>query len=203
MWERLRVTFWSLWGSERYKGSLSHLKDIGNRRHADRGVKTFNVCDELLRHASQAHLLAAVTSHLNVATPSNPIACDHELTNSWRLRDVAERIASSTVLPKEPDIHLKNDDQVCLMHRRVLHLGFLHELLRDSVRKENGPLVIILWRLWLPMFLGSGRKNYSVEAANLLANLKADWSSSMAFIHTHNRSVNMSGKETVAKLWIT
>ena len=107
--------------------------------------------------------------------------------------------ASSTVLPKEPDIHSKNDDQVYLMHRRVLHLGFLYKLLRDSVRKENGPLVIILWRLWLPMFLGSGRKNYSVEAANLLANLKADWSSSMAFIHTHNRSVNMSGKENGGK----
>ena len=130
------MTFWSLWSSERDKGSLSHSKDIGNRRHADTGVKTFNVCDELLRHAFQAHLLAAVTSHLNVATPSKPIACHHELTNSW-LRDVAERIATSTVLPKEPDIHSKKDDQVYLMHRRVLHLGFLYELLRDSVRKEN------------------------------------------------------------------
>ena len=67
------MTFWSLWGYERDKGSLSHLKDIGNRRHAKRGVKTFNVCDELFRHAFQAHLLAAVTSHLNVSTPSNPI----------------------------------------------------------------------------------------------------------------------------------
>ncbi len=44
------------------------------------------------------------------------------------------------------------------------------------------------------MFLGSWRRNYSTEAANLLANLKADWSPSMAYIQTYNRTVNMKVK---------
>ena len=36
--------------------------------------------------------------------------------------------------------------------------------------------------------------NYANEAANLLANLKADWTPEIAFIHTHCRRVNCAGK---------
>ena len=47
--------------------------------------------------------------------------------------------------------------------------------------------------MWLLFFLASRRRNYSVEAANLLANLKADCSKWMAHIATYNRTINSTG----------
>ena len=49
------------------------------------------------------------------------------------------------------------------------------------------------------MFLGSGRRNYSTEAANLLPNLKADWSPCMDYIQTYDRTVNMTGESGGSK----
>ena len=48
--------------------------------------------------------------------------------------------------------------------------------------------------MWLIYFLATGRRNYSNEAVNLLANLKADFSKWLAYIVTYNRTVNSSGK---------
>ena len=47
--------------------------------------------------------------------------------------------------------------------------------------------------MWLLFFLASERKNYSAEAANLLANLQADFSKWMSYIVTHNRTINSTG----------
>ena len=57
------------WGPERDRGSFCHLKDLRGRRHANKEVKVIYVCDELLTHAFEAHLLAAVTSHLQMSSP--------------------------------------------------------------------------------------------------------------------------------------
>ena len=43
-------------------------------------------------------------------------------------------------------------------------------------------------------FVATGRHRYSREAANLMANIKANYSEQMAYIMTHNRTVNVSGK---------
>ena len=45
----------------------------------------------------------------------------------------------------------------------------------------------------------AGSKNYAKEAANLLANLKADFSQWMAYIVSHNRCVNTTGTPGKAK----
>ena len=61
------------------------------------------------------------------------------------------------------------------------------------MKYEDGPRVIQHWRMWLLYFLATKRSNYSNEAANLLANLKADFSKRLAYIVTHNRPVNSLG----------
>ena len=76
---------------------------------------------------------------------------------------------------------------------------FLYVDLRDAIRYEDGDQVIRLWKHWLVYFLGNKRKNYATEAMNLLCNLKCDFPSHVAYIVTHNRAVNMSGKEGRAK----
>ena len=161
-------------------------------------VKVFYVCDELLTHAFEAHLLAAVTSHLQMLSPSDPIYGSDEKSVGW-LRETATAIMGKTVLPKDPPSDLTKIDHLYQMHRRILYMGFLYHQLRDAIRRENGPKIISIWKYWLVIFLGTRCKNYSVEAANMLANLKADWPKSIAFIHTHNRTVNMSGSSDGGK----
>ena len=82
-WECLRVTFHALWGSERDKGSLANLKDVASRKHADRGVKVFSIGDELLQHAFEAHLLAAITTTLSMSSPEVSLPEQSEKSLSW------------------------------------------------------------------------------------------------------------------------
>ena len=42
--------------------------------------------------------------------------------------------------------------------------------------------------------MGTGMNNYALEAANLIANLKADFPAHIAYIVSNNCTVNMRGK---------
>ena len=64
---------------------------------------------------------------------------------------------------------------------------------------ENGPHIIHHWRIWIPRFIGTGCKNYAVEAVTLLANIGANFPKHISYIVVHNRTVNMSGKPEQAK----
>ena len=110
------------------------------------------------------------------------------------LISVAGDIVKKTFSVKNPSYPNDDDDHVYMYHRAVLHMGFLYTTLREAIRYENGPQIIRLWRFWLLHFLGCKRKNYAFEAANLLANLAANWSPEIAYIHTHCRTVNTMGK---------
>ena len=48
--------------------------------------------------------------------------------------------------------------------------------------------------LWLPRFIATGCKNYATESVHLLAGLCADLPKHIAYINTHNRTVNVEGK---------
>ena len=85
-------------------------------------------------------------------------------------------------------------DPVFEMHRTFLHIAFLYVDLRDAIRYEDGPHRVRLWKLWLPRFIGTGRRNYACETIYLLANLFADLPKHMAYIVMHNRTVNLTGK---------
>ena len=191
-WECLRVIFNSVWGSERDKGSLCHLKNVANRKHADKGVKVFNNGDEFLSHVFQAHLLAAVMSYFKISSTDEELSVSPEDFQQW-LQHQAKEIVIRTILPCDSSIDPEKDDHLYLLHRRILHLGFFYLNLRHSIRDENGPKIIAAWKYALILFLGSGRRNYATQAANFLCNLQADWSSSTAFIAIHNRTVNTSG----------
>ena len=72
-------------------------------------------------------------------------------------------------------------------------MALLSEDLREAIKCEDGPRVIQHWRTWLLYFLTTKRSSDSNEAANLLDNLKADFSKRLAYIVTHNRAVNSLG----------
>ncbi|XP_078679284.1 uncharacterized protein LOC144914924 [Branchiostoma floridae x Branchiostoma belcheri] len=87
------------------------------------------------------------------------------------------------------------DDSIHSLSTSLLYHLMLYVDLRQSIKYENGAAIIAHRRYWLPTLLGTGRSQYSSEAANLLANLAADWSEEMATLATNNRTVNFHGRQ--------
>lgn len=187
LWECLRVIFFTFWGSPSHIGSLCNIRELINRKQVNKSVSVFSVGDEFVTHAFKAHLTAGICKYFDIRSPQDHI--DHEVTFQW-LQTTSEAIASATLFPVE-----KSDDPVYFFHRSFLHLAFMYSDLRMAIRWEDGPHVIRHWKFWIPHFLGAGMKNYASEAANLIANIKADFPAHIAYIATHNRTVNMQGKE--------
>ena len=75
-----------------------------------------------------------------------------------------------------------------------MHMAFLYLDLRTAIRWENGPHILRYWKLWIPRFIGTGCKNYAVEAVIHLANIAANFPKHISYIAVHNRTVNVSGK---------
>ena len=173
------------WGKPGQPGSLCNLREVIRRVQVDKGVKVFNVGDEFAMHTFRAHLLAGILTELNLKSTSDNI--QHEESKDW-LQHTAENLVTKLLMPK------KSDDPVHNLHLSFLHHTFLYVDLREAIRWENGPDIIQHWKCWLPRFLGTGRRNYAAESVYLTCNLLADFPRHMAYIATHNRIVNMSGK---------
>ncbi len=173
-------------GTPAQHGSLSNMREHVRRLQVDKGVKVFNVGDEFLMHAFKAHLVASVSSLLNVKPASDAIP--HENSLQW-LQSTAERLVAKTLMPSA-----SNGDHLFSRHRAFLHTAYLYVDLRDAIRYENGPDIVRQWKIWLPRFVGTGKKNYATEAVNLLANLLADFPKHIAYIISNNRTVNTHGK---------
>lgn len=180
----------AFWGDVKAVGSLSNLRQFINRLGVDQKGKVFHAGDEFLVHCFHAHLTAAICQKFGIESVDDHIP--HESTCEW-LQQSAASIMSTTLVP------IQSSDVAYAFHRWFMRGCFLYIDLREAIRFEDGEQVIRLWKHWLVYFLGSKRKNYSTEAINLLCNLKCDYPPHIAYIVTHNRSVNMTGKEGCAK----
>ena len=192
LWECLRVIFLSHWGSVDDKGSLCQMKHLLNRSQVDKDAKRFQQCDEFLQDVLDATLVCALTRFMGLSSPIDEI----EVTEGMHLafmEDVAQRFVSSFVaVPRNVDD--SETDHAFNRQRSFVHAAILYRDLRNAIRYEDGPTIVSLWRWWLVYFVATGRHRYSREAANLQANIKANYSEQMAYIVTHNRTVNVSGK---------
>lgn len=185
MWECLKVIFMIFWGKPAQPGSLCNLREFIRRTQVDKSVKVFNTGDEFVIHAFKAHLTAGILTELNLKSTSDNIS--HTKSREW-LKHTAEMLVTSLLMPQE------SHDPVYHLHRSFLHLAFLYSDLREAIRWENGPQIIRHWKWWLPRFLATGRKNYATESVHLIRNLSADFPKHLAYIATHNRTVNIHGK---------
>ena len=163
------------WGVPSQDGSLSNLRSIIRWRNVDEKVKVFNVGDEFLMHAFQAHLTTAIMEQLKLENPSAQY--DHPCSLAW-LRSEAEKLVNEVLAPTE------SIDPIKCMHKAFLHVGYSYVDLREAIRWEYGPHIIRHWKWWLPRFLATGCSNYASEA---IANMTADYQKHIA---THNRTVN-------------
>ena len=185
MWECVRIVLSCYWGNASTPGSLYNLREIVRRHRVDQKGKVFSIADEFVKHCFHAHLLANICSQLKITSPSDPI--NHENSEVW-LHSTAERVLEGSIMPAE------STDPLYSMHRSLLYTCFLYRDLREAVRYEEGSQIIRQWKLWLPIFLGTKCHNYATEAVNLLANLQADFPQHIAYIATHNRTINTDGR---------
>lgn len=162
------------------------MREHVRRLQVDKGVKVFSIGDEFLMHVFKAQLAASICSILNVTSTEDQIS--HESSLEW-LRSTAETIVAKSVFPLTSSSDPRYAD-----HRAFLHLAFLYVDLREAIRYKDGPQIIRHWKLWLPRFIGTARKNYATEAVHLLANVFGDLPKHLGYIAIHNRTVNMEGK---------
>lgn len=170
------------WGSPSQPGSLCNLREVIRRTQVDKAVKVFNTADEFLMHVFRAHLLTSVIASLGIHDVSDSII--HQDSKEW-LHNQAEKLVKEILMPQTVD------DPVHMLHKSFLHHAFLYVDLRGAIRWEDGPQIV---RRWIPRFICTGKKNYAAEAVNMVANLTADFPKHIAYLATHNRTVNTEGK---------
>jgi len=154
----------------------------------DQAGKVFNVADEFITHSFKAHLIAAICTHLGVSAPTDEVP--HTCSQEW-LERTAKGIVERAIMPMSDSV----DDPVYSLHQSFLYSGFLYVDLRNAIRNEEGPHIIRLWKHWAVLFLAMNKKNYAKEAFNLPANIHASFPKHIAYIVTHNRTINMHGRE--------
>ena len=172
------------WGSAKTPGSICNLREKINRHKLDKNGTKFSVADEFVLHAFQAHLLAHIYSFFGISSSADPI--QHDCSPQW-LQEKSQAILDAILVLDE------TSDKVLQFSLSFMHSAFLYHDLRHAIRYEDGEHIIRHWKLWLPYFLGMGRKNYSNEAANLICNIQADFPKHIAYIAIHNRTVNTTG----------
>ena len=144
MWECLKVLFLIFWGTPSLPGSLCNMREIISRNLVDKEAKVFSIADEFILHVFQAHFQAAICSFFDIASTSSQVV--HPCTQTW-LDETAEAIVSKALMPQS------SDDPVHTFHCSFLHLSFLYDDLRNAVRWENGPQIVMHWKYWLPRLL--------------------------------------------------
>ena len=142
-------------------------------------------------------MTASVCRFLGLQNTADAIAIPDGDKGAW-LRRLARQIFDCTIAIKNPTFPDEKTEEVYAFHRTLLHMGYLYLKLRLAIKYENGPQIISLWRYWLLHFLGAPKVNCANEAANLLANIEADWSPKISYIHTHFRTVNLQANRDTA-----
>lgn len=79
---------------------------------------------------------------------------------------------------EQPNINIKptssvhsdngDKDNILAYSREVLTLGLLHAEFKDSIKEGDGDRVLRIWKYLLLLFKASKRKNYAIEAFNIL-----------------------------------
>ena len=175
------------WGSPTVPGSLCNLRDHIHRGLVDKAGKTFNIADEFVTHSVRAHMIAAICSHLGMSRPTDSLV--HDCSREWL----------------ESTANLSSDQKYSHLSQRILSTACINPFstwgsctlyidLRNAIRSEEGQHIIRLWKHWSVLFLALNKCNYSKEAMNLLANINASYPKWLAYIVTHNRTVNTHGK---------
>lgn len=143
------------------KGTLYQLRNLLNRS----AVPT-DPADNM--KASEDFLLVVLHGH--VVAAAKAILTEFATTDVLSLsKAIVDRFVKITV-PSSSVATVKNDkvDKVCMYAMEVLTLGLLWHNFHDSIKEGDGERIIRNWKFNLLVYKAAKRKNYSIEALNLL-----------------------------------
>lgn len=190
-------------------GTLYQLRNLVNRRNVVRDPKkNFNACNDFFCLVVTCHVIAAGMKVLGMemldSSPTEEIL-PHDtwmLTENQRkpvLKSICHRVVKEFTnfhipLPTESSTtSVKYTDQLFGYAKELLSLGLFYMEYNDAVREGDGNRVLRCWRYLLPLFKYSGRKNYSIEAFNLLYSYYFVLSPRQSHQLLWSRFVNTSG----------
>ena len=117
--------------------------------------------EDFLQVVLHAHIVAAAKTIHSAAGGS-------ELSLAELSKAVVEKFVQITVpLPSSPKV-AKVKDKIYLYATEVLTLGLIWENFHDATREGDGDRLMRIWKFLLLIFKAAKRKNYSIEALNLL-----------------------------------
>ena len=167
--------------------------------------KDVNACEDFLLQVVSAHIVAAALEAFKMInakdSPSEEVLNQPE--NIWMQPEVVRREALEKVCQKVVEkfmsfsFHTKHnctDDQVYNYAQQVLSVGCFYMEFIDAIKEGDGDRVLSCWKYMLPIFLGSGRTNYSNEVVKMLYQFKYSFSPRLAQELLTTRFINVHGR---------
>ena len=162
------------------KGTLYQLRNVLNRRNVSSSVKS-NVAayEDFLELVTKGRISAALevlqlssTNEMPRANMNPSIWMDDDACRKRELDQLSAKIVERYV-DLAPDFTTPKTSEKGTVHAyacEMLGLGLLLEEFRDAVREGDGDRVLLVWKYFMLMFKASRRRNYAIEAFNLLVN---------------------------------
>jgi L1 cell adhesion molecule like protein len=179
------------------KGTLFQIRNLLNRRNVSKSPKeNFDACDDLFNTALDGHIIAAALSYLNMTnisdTPSIQVTDSSTEYRGDLLHQICSGIVSRFVQLKF-EKSTSEADGVYGYACKLLSLGLFYREFTDSIREGEGTRCLRCWRYLLLVFKATGRKNYSIEAFNMLAQYHFIFSPRQSHQLLWSRFVNVHG----------
>ena len=180
-------------------------------------MKDYNACDDFFMTVLTSHIIAAALKYLQIHSPSQcppecvlPCAEDMWTYPKVERRTIIEKICLSIVdefinFDFNGDTKPKEDDGVKGYTEIVLSLGMFYWEYSDAIREGDGKRLLRCWRYMLPLFINTGRTNYSLEAFYLLYQHDYQLPPRLAQQLLYSRFVNVhgtSGRNIAADLYM-
>lgn len=175
--------------------------------------KAVNACEEFFLLVVEAHILSSAMMMFGVAgIDCEPTSRQYFPVDSQKLaapeRKQVLLMASGALVDKYVDLSMEKaentsdssarevsgHDGVVEYASEVLTLGLLLMEFNDAIREGDGNRICRCWQYFLLIFKATGRKNYSIEALTLLAQLNFFFSPRMAAQLKWGRTVNTHGR---------
>ena len=154
---------------------------IGRNNVVTVPLDDFNACDDFFKLIITSHILTAAMTLLKMSSlgdqPKHSDITDG--VDTWMQTDTERKAILKAVctdfINKFTTIEFNKEytcpaDNVYAYAKQVLSLGCIYLEYSDAIREGDGDRVLRCFKYLLPMFITSGRKNYSIEFFHTIAN---------------------------------
>lgn len=188
-------------------GTLYQLRNIINRHNVvKKPIKDFNACDDFFMTVLNSHIVVAAMKYLRIESQSQvpdeavvPHAHDQWMLSkeerSALIMDVSEKIVDAFVHFQftKPAKKKRAADGVEVYAEDVLSLGLFYWEYSDAIREGDGERWRRCMKYMLPIFVNTGRRNYSIEVLRLLYRLEYQSTPRQAIQLLYSRFINVHG----------